>query len=206
MPAVTVKNILVGAGHLYVSKTDATAAAPTAPTDLPGPPAVKQSYSVALDGVASEYRYMGATSGGLSVSYTPDTTDIEVDQLKDAALVFNSGQTMTVSTTLAEATLANLMVAWGFRSTDLVNTGTTLNLPAAPDGLVERSICVLGNAPATTTRAERLYYGRRCVNVEGSETSMSRTDLQGVPITFRLLPDPASTGAEYGQVIDRAIG
>lgn len=209
MPAVTVKNILVGAGNLYVSKLDSVSAAPVAPTDLPGPPVVKQSYAVTLDGGTSNYRYVGATSGGLSVSYTPDTTDIEVDQLKDAAIVFNSGQNMTVSTTLAEATLANLLVAWGFRSTDLVAAGSQLNLPSAPDGLVERSICVLGNAPTqgvASGKAERLWYGRRVVNVEGSEISLSRTDMAGVPITFRLLPDPASTGAEYGTIIDRTIG
>jgi hypothetical protein len=207
MATVQVKNILVGAGNLWVSKTDATVAEPVAPADIPGPPVEKPSYSTVLDGVGSDWRYVGATTGGVEVAYTPDTTDIEVDQLKDAALVFNTGQTMTVGTTMAEATLANILIAWGYRSSDLVNTGDTLNLPAAPDGLVERSIAVLGNAPTSTTdtKRERLYFGRRVVSVDGSTHTLSRTELVGIPVSFRLLPDPASVGSEYGKILDRTI-
>lgn len=206
MATIEVKNILVGAGNLWVSKTDATVVEPTITT-----PAAGDTWaSKVLDAAASPWRYVGATTGGVEVGYTPDTTDIEVDQLKDAALVFNTGQTMTVGTTMAEATLANILIAWGFRSTDLVNTGDTLNLPAAPDGLVERSIAIVGNAPKTAasgtgSKRERLYYGRRVVSVDGSTHTLSRTEMVGVPVSFRLLPDPAFAGSEYGKILDRTI-
>lgn len=200
MPVI-VKNIIVGAGNLWTSKTDSVTAEPVITA-----PAVGDTWaSKVLDAAASPWRYVGATMGGVEVAYTPDTADVDVDQLKDAAIVFNTGQTMTVSTTLAEATLANLVIAWGYRATDLVDTGDTLNLAAAPDGLVERSVAVVGNAPAPTGRRERLYYGRRVVSVEGSTHTLNRTEATGFPITFRLLPDPASVGSEYGKVKDRTI-
>lgn len=197
--AVNVKNIIVGAGNLYISMSDGVQALPTAPTGV-------ATWTSTMDAASATWRHVGATSGGVEVAYTPDTTDIEVDQLKDAALVFNSGQNMTVGTTLAEATLVNILLAWGYRSTDLVG-GTTLNLPSAPDGLIERSLVIIGNAPAATGRAERVYYGRRVVSVDGSTHTLSRTEMVGIPVSFRLLPDTAagSKGSEYGMIIDRAV-
>lgn len=200
--AVIVKNIIVGAGNLWTSKADAVVVEPVMPTT---PPAGATWASAVLDATGTAWRHVGATMGGLEVAYTPDTADVEVDQLKDAALVFNTGQTMTVSTTMAEATLANLVIAWGFSSNDLKDAGDTLNLSAAPDALVERSIAVVGNAPAATGKKERLYYGRRVVSVEGSTHTLNRTEATGFPVTFRLLPDPTFVGSEYGKVKDRTI-
>jgi len=207
MPIVNTKNIMVGAGHLYVSAADTTAALPAAPADLVGPPVVKQSYKVALD-AATAWRYVGATSGGVEIGMTQDVGEVEVDQLKDAALIFNTGQSAMVSTELAEPTLANLLLTWGMSSKTLVNAGDTLNLAQLEDDLVERSVAVVGNAPrgAATTKRERVYYGRRVINVEAGGHTLSRTENTTLPLTFRLLPDPATVGAEYGTILDRSIG
>jgi len=196
---------MVGAGHLYITKSDGTAALPAAPAAVA--PALPASYKNALDADVA-WRYVGATNGGVEVTMSPDTADVEVDQLKDAALVFNTGQTMTVGTELAEPTLANLLVAWGMRSTDLVGGGDTLNLSSLQDNLVERSIAVVGNAPnqtVTTGKRERVYYGRRVVNVDGGGHTLSRTDNTTLPVSFRLLPDTAQAGSEYGTIVDRTI-
>lgn len=205
MPTVNTRNIMVGAGHLYITKSDGTAALPAAPAAVA--PALPASYKNALDADVA-WRYVGATNGGVEVTMSPDTADVEVDQLKDAALVFNTGQTMTVGTELAEPTLANLLVAWGMRSTDLVGGGDTLNLSSLQDNLVERSIAVVGNAPnqtVTTGKRERVYYGRRVVNVDGGGHTLSRTDNTTLPVSFRLLPDTAQAGSEYGTIVDRTI-
>lgn len=205
MPTVNTKNIMVGAGHLYVSATDARTDLPAAPTATA--PALPASYKTALDGAAG-WRYVGATNGGVEITFTPDVGEVEVDQLKDSALVFNTGQSITVGTSLAEPTLANLLVSWGMRSTDLVGGGDTLNLAALPDTIVERSIAIVGNAPnqaITTGKRERVYYGRRVLNVEGGAHSLSRTDATMLPITFRLLPDTTSVGSEYGTITDRTV-
>lgn len=206
MPTVNTRNILVGAGHLYITKADAPAPLPAAPAVATGE-TLPPSYKTALDADAA-WRYVGATSGGVEVTMSPDTADVEVDQLKDAALVFNTGQTMTVGTEIAEPTLANLLIAWGMRSTDLVGGGDTLNLAQLQDNLVERSIAVVGNAPnqnITAGKRERVYYGRRVVNVDGGGHTLSRTDATTFPISFRLLPDTSQAGAEYGTIVDRTI-
>lgn len=202
MPTVNTKNIMVGAGHLYVTKADATAPLPAEPTAVA--PAVPASYKTALDTDAA-WRYVGGTSGGLEVGMTVDIAEVEMDQLKDAALIFNTGQSMMVSTELAEPTLANLLVSWGMRASDLVNSGNTLNLAQSPDLLVEHSIAVVGNAPvgSATGKRERVYYGRRAINVEAGSHTLARTEATTVPVTFRLLPDPASAGSEYGTILDR---
>jgi len=203
MPTVNTKNIMVGAGHLYITKADAPAALPAAPATTAGPPPVTPSYKTALD-ADTNWRYVGATDGGVEVSWTSDIGEVAVDQLKDSALIFNTGQTATVGTGLAEPTLANLMVSWGLRSTDLVGAGDTLNLGAMPDDLPERSIALVGNAPkqgglaTAVAKRERVYYGRRVVSVDGGAHTLSRTDATTLPVSFRLLPDTSVSGAEYG--------
>ena len=205
MPTVNTRNIMVGAGHLYISKADTRTALPAAPAATA--PALPASYKTALD-TATDWRYVGATSGGVEVTMSPDTADVEVDQMKDAALVFNTGQTMTVGTELAEPTLANLLVSWGMRSTDLVGAGDTLNLAALPDELVERSIALVGNAPnqdISTGKRERVYFGRRVVAVDGGGHTLARTEATTLPVSFRLLSDTTQVGSEYGTIVDRTV-
>ena len=213
MPTVNTRNIMVGAGHLYISTNDrqepmpvtAPAAGASIKTVLDTAPA-----SPVTTPATSAFRYVGATDGGVEVTFSPDIGEVEVDQLKDSALIFNTGQSMSVGTSLAEPTLANLLVSWGFASSQMTGGGDTLNIPAMPDDMVERSIVLVGNAPrgSTTgaTKRERTYYGRRCVSVEGGAHTLSRTEAATLPIMFRMLPDTtAPAGAEYGTIVDRTI-
>lgn len=55
---------------------------------------------------------VGATQEGVEISWEPDMVDIEVDQYGDAAKVIQSRVKVMLKTTLAEATLNNLAVAW----------------------------------------------------------------------------------------------
>ena len=57
---------------------------------------------------------VGATQEGVNIGWEPDMVDIEVDQFGDAARVVQSMTKVTVTTTLAEATLVNLAHAWGY--------------------------------------------------------------------------------------------
>lgn len=206
MPQVNTKNIMVGAGHLYISKADATTALPAEPTATA--PALPASYKDALDASAN-WRYVGATTDGVEIGMTTDIGEVEVDQLKDSALIFNTGQSAMVNTRLAEPTLANLLVSWGLRSSDLVNSGNTLNLAQLPDEIVERSIAIVGNAPlgsaGTGQKRERVYFGRRVLNVDAGSHTLSRTEATTLPVSFRLLPDTTRPGSEYGTILDRTI-
>lgn len=185
---VTIDNIIVGAGDLYVG--------------------VKGTAQSSLEDAAN---HVGATTDGVEVAYEPDYNDITVDQLKDAAIIYQNGYRVSVRTNLAEATLMQLAVAWGMRGgsgvttqTDLIGStavGSTqrLLIPIAPDEPVERSILVKGRSPKDKNRR---YYGRRAISAEASSHSLRRGEATVFPVSFRMLPDPAFTGSEYGYIED----
>lgn len=210
MAQVKPKNIIVGAGHMYISSADnSTALLPTAPD--PG-----DSYTVALDASAA-WQYVGATQEGVEISYTPDYGEVEVDQLKDAAVLFNQGVNVSMNTNMAEATLKNLLVAWGQPSAALASDVFSIGVPSEEP--IERTLAVVGRAPARLddndtpadatddfyVRRERVYYARRVISIEGSNHTLRRTEATVFPVTFRLLPNPSFPGAEYGTIIDRDV-
>lgn len=57
------------------------------------------------------YRNLGYTSDGLELTFEPDFGEIEVDQVLDSVKLFKQGMKVMLKTTLAEATLENLLVA-----------------------------------------------------------------------------------------------
>ena len=182
--AVTISNIIIGAGNLYISATTVTL---DAVTDVTVPP---------LNNF-----HVGATMDGVEVQYEPDYIDINVDQLKDAAKIFDNGYKMMVRTNLAEAVLDNLKVAWGMADSTLTTTATTktLTLPIKGDSPVERRLLVIGKSP---TGQERRYYARRAISIEASGHSLKRAEATVFPTAFRILADPIYSNAEYGFIKD----
>ena len=207
--AYQVRNIIIGAAALYISAKDSTVANYTAPT-LPAAPAAGASFSTALDG-AADWRHAGFTTEGLEISYEPDFGDVEVDQLLDSAKLFKQSMRVTINTTLAEASLENLLVAWGQSSTSLTSSGTedTLGIAAGAlgDEPVERSLVAVGPGPraAAGAKRERIYHARRVLSVEASAHSVRRNEATVFPVAFRLLPDPNFAGQEYGVIRDRNV-
>lgn len=214
MGQVNVKNILVGYGDLYWA--DYGTDIPDLTTD---PTAIKlQSY---FDNDAS-WNYLGATQEGVELAYEPDYGEVEVDQLRDAAILFNQMVTVNLNTTLAEATLENLLVAWGVADEYLQQVDgkvSSFSIGVPGEEPVERSLAVIGKGgvatyevtegettSTVTAKRDRLYYGRRVLSVEGSTLSMSRTENTAFPVTFRLLPDPGFSDSEYGFILDRIPG
>lgn len=162
---------------------------------------------------AADFRNVGFTMEGVEVSYEPDFGDVEVDQLLDSARVFKQSMRVTVNTTLAEATLENLVVVWGQQNGTLTTTGSgatavsTLDMTGGSlgDDPVERGILFVGKAPRVTGRRERVYHLRRAIQTESSSHALRRTEVTGLPVSFRVLPNAAASGAPYGRVIDRAV-
>lgn len=228
MSRVIVRNILVGHGNLYTTaenNIDAELPAFTAPTrDANG--AITGAGSDANDDFQADPNWdsVGATQEGVEIGYDPDYGEVEVDQMKDAAKMFNTGVTVTMTTNLAEATLENLVLAWGAGDSALtpgddVDT-FTIGVPGTDP--VERSAAVVGNAPTggeyeadgVTPRpgadAQRVYRARRIVSVEGSTHALRTSEATVFPVTFRMLPyrgadGTANVGSEYGEIIDRII-
>lgn len=222
MGQVNVKNILVGAGDLYVTG-DQTFGAQTPDPDFE---TATESFEALLD-AATGFEYVGATQDGFELTYTPDYGEVEVDQLKGAALLYNQNLTVTASTSLAEATLANLVVAWGVPDSALedLGDGSRFNIGMPGDDPIERKIAVVGKGnPAEVTNpdyvdetstpnepefitepTERVYYGRRVLSVEGSALNLSRTDATTYSVSFRLMPDPTYTDSQFGKIVDRLV-
>jgi len=219
--AYNVKNIIVGAAAIYVSVKDSTdstfygangnvaVALPTLTANSPSGPA--------LDAATTAWRHLGFTSDGVEFSYEPDFGEVEVDQLLDAAKMYKQGQTASVNTSLAEATLDNLVLAWGQKVTSIsaapapdATDGQELGIASGAllDEPVERSLVFVGPAPRSATtnkRRERVYHVRRALNVEASSFSLAKTDPTMIPVSLRLLPDPYYSGKEYGIIRDRVI-
>lgn len=190
-------NILVGAATLYLGKTN-----PVDPTAKPAFAA--GSYRAVLNADA-DWRNVGYTQEGLEISYEPDFGDVEVDQLLDSAVTFKQGMRVSLNTTLAEATLYNLMVAWGQSDATLRSTASDAEIDIAAgelgDAPVERGFIAVGNSPRDGGKyGERVYHAYRTLNVESSTHGMKRNENTGIPVSFRALP--ADNGL-YGKIKDR---
>lgn len=209
--AYNVRNILVGAAALYLSAQDSTQGA------LPALPAgtANTTLVTALDADAN-WRHAGFTSEGLELSYEPDYTDVEVDQLLDSAKIFKSGMRVTIGTTFTEASLENLLVVWGQQGSTLLastsSTGGEIGIAAGAlgDEPTERSLVAVGIGPRSAAGAgvkrERVYYARRVLSVDTSAHALRRAEATVFPVSFRLLPDPtAPAGQEYGVIRDRNL-
>lgn len=206
-----VRNIIIGAAALYISVKDSTDPTWAGGPALPASPAPGSSFTTALD-ASPDFRHTGFTTEGLEVSYEPDYGDVEVDQLLDSAKLFKQSMRVMVNTTLAEAALENLLVAWGQQTSTLTSgvSDTTLGIAAGAlgDEPVERALVAVGPGPKTVSgeKRERIYHGRRVLSVESSAHSVRRNEATVFPVSFRLLPDPNFAGQEYGIIRDRTIG
>ena len=93
--AVTASNLVLGSATIYTAPF-----ATAEPADAVAAPAVAW-----IDA--------GATTDGVTISVSPDYTELVADQVIDRVGSRLTGRTITVSTNLAEVTLENLKVALG---------------------------------------------------------------------------------------------
>lgn len=159
---------------------------------------------------------VGATTGGVEISWEPDMVDIEIDQYGDAAKVIQSKVKVMVKTTLAEGTLNNLATAWSY---DNVTGGADIKNNNAGDGAntrtflfgsqsvypFEYALQITGNAPGSTASVTktRKFNTKRAVSFASSMISMKRSEATVFEISFRVLPVTEDSGYEYGKIIDQ---
>lgn len=201
----TKKNIIVGAASVYLGPSwDTTNGTDPAPT-----PTGTTPYRTTLDATSDPNRWVNAgyTQDGVEVATDPSWTDIEVDQLLDAAKIFQDGMGLNISTTFAEATLDNLLIAWGQAASTISSTATDKYLDIAGGALGaspnERGLIAVGNAPEKASAnqyGERIYRAYRVLSVEAVSHTLARADATVVPVTFRALP---GDNGKYGTVRDR---
>lgn len=157
---------------------------------------------------------VGATNGGVEISWEPDMVDIEIDQYGDAAKVIQSKVKVMVKTTLAEATLNNLATAWSYDNetggADILanNDGAstkTLLFGTQSVNPFEYALQIRGSAPGTTASVTktRKFNTKRAVSFTSSMLSMKRAEATMFEVSFRILPVTQDTGYEYGKIIDQ---
>lgn len=219
------KNILVGASPLFLTVEDSTVAgyvenlepgvanAGTSARNTKVPAFESTSSYIptlnALDttpGVnGAAYRNVGYTNNGLQITYNPTYDSVTVDQLLDTAKLFKSAMEVMIATEMSEGTLENVLVVFGQKGSTLNNGTLGLEAGALGAAPTERQLIAVGQAPTTATpNSERVYYARRVLSVQQSQFTLARNTPTTFPVTFRLLPDAAYTGSEYGKIIDRS--
>ena len=157
---------------------------------------------------------VGGTQNGVEISWEPDMVDIEVDQYGDAAKVIQSRVKVMLKTTLAEATLNNLAIAWSYDSTtggaDIKSNNDGANTRTFMFGVqnvypYEKAVQIVGNAPgsnASTTKT-RKFNTKRAISFESSSISMKRAEASTFAVSFRILPVSSDVDYEYGKIIDQ---
>ena len=157
---------------------------------------------------------VGATQGGLEISWEPDMVDIEIDQYGDAARVIQSKVKVMVKTTLAEGTLKNLAMAWNYdntiggdalkANTTAANT-TTFHFGSQSVNPFEYALQVTGQAPGSTASVTktRKFNTKRAISMTTSMIAMKRAEATVFETSFRILPVTGDSGYEYGKIIDQ---
>lgn len=200
------KNIIVGAARIFVGPSLDPVNAAAAVTALKATGSTKQADHMDTQ---NGWRNVGFTQDGLEVATDPSWGEVEVDQLLDSAKIFKDGMSVTLSTTFAEATLDNLLIAWGQSDETLTSSGPVREidiesgeLGAAP---LERGLVAVGNGPEVAggnNYSERTYFAFRVLSVEASTHSLARAEATTVPVTFRALP---ADNGKYGSIRDRVV-
>jgi hypothetical protein len=201
------RNVIVGAAQIFLSvasKKDGTAAA-AYPTLTGG---VSAKTTLAAD--TANWRDVGYTTDGLEVMYEPQYGEVVVDQSLDAILLFKQSMKITLRTTMSEATLENLFLAFnqntGLTRTDVDNASLEVQGGSLGEYPPERSLVAVGGAPRPLLGAdnsERLYYAARVMDVDSVSHNLRRNEETKFPVSFRLLP-LASTSNAYGKIVDRS--
>lgn len=215
------KNIIVGAGAVYLGATSDTE---YTEDDIFAEGNLNSSTVAAL-GTAQDpsnidgatWSSVGYTSEGVDLSFEPDYGEVQVDQLLDVAKIFKQGQRVMLNTSFTEGTLENLLIVLGAEDGDLGSTVSgvrkfDINGGALGYNPVERSILVVGPGPEQlrtpgTNNVERIYLGYRALSMDTVGVGIKRDTATVFPVSFRLLPSSTNTGADgnalYGKVIDR---
>lgn len=216
--AASSSNILVGAAAFAIGNGVPTTSVDGIVTAIkstaPGTPKNFQQWvanqnNTLLTGTGVTFRDVGFTQEGVEVNYQPDFGEVEVDQYLDAAKLFKQKMTVTVSTTMVEATLENLMIVWDQQANTLSTPSGYKELYLTPGSLgdlpVERVLAFAGQAPLVAGAArQRLYVATRAVSMEASSHAQRRNEATVFPVNFRLLPDGSSSYSAYGKVVDVA--
>lgn len=146
---------------------------------------------------------LGGTTGGVTVSMSRTFYDVEADQAIGILKRQETGRTMKVSTTLLEATLSNLALAWGYGAdavtVDEVSGKTTFNIGNVTE-IPYKRLRFIGPGPEGQ---ERTYDVHKVASVGDGSHDLRKESETGIPVEFEVLYDASQTGPDkFGKVVD----
>ncbi|HHW15436.1 MAG TPA: Ig-like domain-containing protein [Firmicutes bacterium] len=149
--------------------------------------------------VEASMRDVGATDGGVEVSFATEKLEIEVDQAYGPVKTVKTKESMTVKASLAEATLENIALAFGYPSSavagDVFSFGGDNTIP-------EFQVIFYGTGPNGKERKVTLW---KC-NITGN-TSMAykKGEKVLIPVEIQVLADTTKPDKQrFGKIEDLA--
>lgn len=150
-------------------------------------------------------REVGGTEEGVEVEFEQEFEEHGFDESTDAAKLEPTSTKMTIKTSLAEATLENLKVAWNLSSdivADTTNKTETLKI-GINSPVKEYPLEFVGPGP---DGKERTYKVNRAIQMSASSHSVKKGSKVTFPVEFRILPDTSLPEEEqYGSVTDKVL-
>ena len=189
-------NIIVGAAALFVTKDAKTLTSANIPVFVSGE-SYKESLTLRTTGYNDTFRNVGYTNNGVELSFQPDFGEVMVDQLLDVARIYKQGMKVNLKTTLAEATLENLLLAIAGKASDsgtwtesvtlsgLTSTATAAITATATGSYLNVTSGDLGDYPV-----ERglIAVGPGLGSLDGADTPATATDqAERVYIAYRAI-------------------
>jgi hypothetical protein len=165
-------NILVGAAALFVTTDSNSLTATTIPGFVAGESyreTLSLRYNPAITPTGSPaFRNVGYTNNGLELTFAPDFGEVMVDQLLDTAKIFKQGMKVTLKTTLAEATLENLLLAIAGKTSDFgtVNLNET---QLETQGLASLTAGLYGSSVTAATLVATVVDSGRFLNLTSGD-------------------------------------
>lgn len=153
------------------------------------------SATLAIDGVD-----VGHTQGGVTTRSAKDYLDVETDQLAGVARKEITLERMFLSTTMLEATLANMRQAMNEPAAN--QGGSSLSFGSGSPSSNEHVLTIVGKSPTSGAFTVRTYTFHRAIASEEVEHPIGMRDgVSVVPVTFELLKDPDNTD-KFGFYVD----
>lgn len=145
---------------------------------------------------------LGGTLNGVQAEKKQKLNDTTVDQVPGAVGMAIEDEDYRVKTQIAAATLENLQLAWGLSAAPVTVVGPpatkTLNI-GIERKVIEHSITFTGPAPDGKVRT---FTFPRVVAMVAGAAEYDKKKQYVYPIEFKCLPTLATSGAEYGTVVE----
>ena len=167
--AVTVSNLILGPGTLYRGLFGATE-----PTES----------GINTTPAASAWTDLGGTTDGVTLTINQEYTELEVDQIVDIPGRRLTKRELTISTNLAEATLANLALTMNNLSSVTTGSSASTLTPAFDTSATQPTYFALifdGFAP---DGKRRRVIARRVLSVDNTEFAYKKDEQSVFTVTF----------------------